>query len=628
MLTRRGWWFFLVVVLVLVLSLWTYTPAVSLLALTLLLWFLASWLLFSVRTILVHGRLGTGRELRDEQGPVQSLWVGRTFAVRVRLINLSLASLPYVRVQERVPFGVKKVRGVTHAEGPMTSAAALEVAYDINCQAPGRVRFEGLSVQLADIQGFFYRTFFVKAVQHYRVLPALADAKGHFPTKKRHNLLPLIGAHRHRRPGSGSELLDLRDYLPGDPPKMIAWKPSARRDRLMTKEFESEVPIRCTLFVDTSSSVRVGLPGRNALARLVEMVAAIAQANSAARDLTGLCLFDEHDIALVKPARSPRHMLQLYAMLADVANLAPATGEVAVQRLLPLAYGLAEEVYPHLLEPDVNYFPWWLPLWSPQPAYTLRRPPRRGHGLGRWLSRHLAYFADAVYQQIAGRLAFADWKDYRWRKQLASIFAARYRLGPGMLAVLLEDDDRFVLEMQRFLNEHHVPFELPFYGPDNEYLFAAPAKVEVLARALRGAVGRGRDNELFVLMADLLEIVDRLDPLVAAVKMAVARHHQVMVVCPWPPGIPPPDRSAREGEKREEKFKAALSDLVHGTRSTQVLELILRHTTMLRLHHAYEEVRHTFARLGVPVLCARHDESVQLILNRLERLRVLERGVR
>ena len=42
---------------------------------------------------------------------------------------------------------------------------------------------------------------------------------------------------------------------------MIAWKASARRDRLMTKELESEVPVRCTLFVDASSSVRVGPVG-------------------------------------------------------------------------------------------------------------------------------------------------------------------------------------------------------------------------------------------------------------------------------------------------------------------------------------------------------------------------------
>ena len=75
-------------------------------------------------------------------------------------------------------------------------------------------------------------------------------------TKQRNQQLP-PGVHRLRSGGSGSELLDLRDYRTGDPPKTIAWKVSARRDRLITKVFENEVPIRCTLFVDVSSSVRV-----------------------------------------------------------------------------------------------------------------------------------------------------------------------------------------------------------------------------------------------------------------------------------------------------------------------------------------------------------------------------------
>ena len=68
---------------------------------------------------------------------------------------------------------------------------------------------------------------------------------------------------------------------------------SARRDRLITKVFENEVPIRCTLFVDASCSVRLGPPGGNALAREVEIAAAVAQATVGSRDLVGLCIFDE-----------------------------------------------------------------------------------------------------------------------------------------------------------------------------------------------------------------------------------------------------------------------------------------------------------------------------------------------
>src|SRR5262249_3487199 len=154
-------------------------------------------------------------------------------------------------------------------------------------------------------QGFFYHRTFVPGVVVCPVLPARVDSRGRTVTSKQHNLLPPPGIHRLRRSGSGSELLDLRDYLPGDPPKTIAWKVSARRDRLITKEFESEVPLRCTLFVETSNSVRVRWSGQCALGRLLEIAAAVAQANCATRDLTGLCLFDEQSTqSIVRPGRT------------------------------------------------------------------------------------------------------------------------------------------------------------------------------------------------------------------------------------------------------------------------------------------------------------------------------------
>ena len=120
MLTSRGWWFFLTVLVVLVMSLWTNTTGVSLIALTLQLWFLANWLLFQLRLLAIQGRLRVVRQLADEQGPVQSLWAGRTFHVRVRLCNDGVLGLPYARVQERVPFGVQRIAGAAHVEGPVS----------------------------------------------------------------------------------------------------------------------------------------------------------------------------------------------------------------------------------------------------------------------------------------------------------------------------------------------------------------------------------------------------------------------------------------------------------------------------------------------------------------------------
>jgi uncharacterized protein (DUF58 family) len=651
MLTTRGWWLLLIALLLTALGVFARLHGLVPVGLTLLLWLAGVGALFYVRARFVTPRLEVVRTLGDERGEVDTLWAGRSFEVRVELRVPGRFGLPYAAVSDRVPFAVEFLTGAAETCGPLGRGRPLVVRYRVRPPAPGRARFEGVRVRLADLQGLFYQDTFLRAPAEYRVLPVLVDEGGHPATTKRYNLLPPPGIHRMRRPGSGSELLDLRDYLPGDPPKTIAWKVSARRDRLITKEFESEVPLRCTLFVDTSNSVRVGPAGKNPLARLVEIAAAVAQANTGVRDLTGLCLFDERAVTVVRPARTGRHLVRLLNLLADAAGLAPSTGQVRAQALLPLAYAFAEEVYPQLLRGEVNHVPFWLPWLAPQRAYTVRRPTA-GDRLYGWLpvwavlmlvvtaSGAVALAAAVVWlgavvleegmtaltAAVAGGGLVAVlglmltrrllWPRRRrlqaWRKRLAALLSLRHGLAPGGLALLMEDEELLAVHLQRFLAEHQVPYSLPFYDRQGRYLFAAPHKVEVLARALLQAVGKGHDNELFVLLADLLELPDRLGPLLRAVRVARARHHQVVVVCPWPPGLALPSSGAAAAEAPEPGRPGWL-------------ERALARTTTARFHRAYQELRQTFARLGVPVVCAASDEPVRLVLDRMERLRLLGR---
>jgi uncharacterized protein (DUF58 family) len=571
------------------------------------------------------------------------------------LRHRGLLVLPFAAVADRVPFAAVLAEGEPQASGRLARGRPLLLRYRIRPPAPGRVRFEGLRLRLADLQGLFYFETFVPAAVEYRILPVLADAGGRPATHKRHNLLPPPGIHRLRRPGSGSELLDLRDYMPGDPPKTIAWKVSARRDRLVTKEFESEVPVRSTLFVDTSNSVRVGARGCNALARLVEIAAAVTQANTGKRDLTGLCLFDEEHVQIIRPARTPRHLVEVLHGLADTAGLVPTTGQADVRDLVPLAHAFAEEVYPQLLRADVNNSPFWLRWFGTRPPWSARRPglADRAHaGLLSWAWAYglwcgIALLLAAVlggYWLLASApgkgelliwlvflaagtgllclacmLLFLGWqvllprrrRDEVRRKKLAALLSVQHGLAPGGLEALLADDEQMAVHLQRFLALHHVPFRLPFYDGNGRYLFAAPQKVDVLARALTRAVGKGHDNELFVLLADLIELTDRLDPLLPAVRVALARHHQMVLVCPWPPGLPPPGT----GDLSEEPTSAAEGGV----------ETVLRHATVARFHRSFAELRRTFGRLGVPVICGADDESVRLILDRMDRLRLVRR---
>ena len=673
MLTSRGWWYLLFIFALLAAGLLgqfaasalypresvrlTNLLSVVLLGLTLGLWFAWEWLLFAVRAGRARHGLSVLRSVSDDRGCVETLWAGRTFQVQTDVIAPVGLKIAYGILDDRVPFGVEFVTGSARYEGEIDSAKRISINYMIRCPAAGLVRFEGIRAQYSDLQGFFYRESFLPASAVFRVLPPLADIRGHSPSVKRTNLLPPPGQHRHRRPGSGSELLDLRDYVVGDPPKTIAWKVSARRDRLITKEFESEVPLRCTLFVDKSNSVRLGPPGQNALAGLVQIGAAVAQACAGTRDLVGLCLFDEESAAWTPPTRGARHLVEIMNTLTGAAALAPQTGYAPVDSLLPVAYGFAQEVYPELLHPDINRVPFWLPWLLPQPPYTIRGAAAVDH-LYRWLPVLLPiYWAAGVVGVVLACLGAASILDELrapllvsllvmlflgvglpliyiripsafffparrravvWRKRLAALFSVRYGLGPGGLGLLLEDDDRCSYYLQRFLSEHQVPYTLPLYDKKGAYLFAAPAKVKVLAESLLRAVGRGHDNELYVLLVDLLELSDALEPLLRSVKVALARHHRVMVVCSWPPGIPPP-RVSREKTEDDEMPGTDIET------SGATVRSVLQKTTTKRFHRAFDLVRKAFGRIGVPVICAQTGDPPRLILDRLELLRGLGR---
>jgi uncharacterized protein (DUF58 family) len=633
--------------------------ALVLLSLTLLAWLAWEWLLFALRVHFVLPSLRLEREIGDAQGSAAALWAGRTFSVRVRLHLDSWLGLPYLHAVDRVPFAVEPVEGSFLAEDQLRRGQPLEMAYTVSCPAAGVARFEGVRLQLADLQGFFYHVSFLAEPLELPILPSLVARPARLGVRKEDNALMPPGIHRLHRPGSGSELLDLRDYVPGDPPRTIAWKVSARRDRLITKEFESEVPVRCTLFVDVSSSVCVrggladGVGQGRAIDRLIDIAAGVVQGCTAIRDPSGLCLFDEHKVhAFVRPERSRQHQTHLLQLLAGAAVRGPHSARVPPGHLLDLAYSFTQEVYPHLLRPEVNSIPWLLRWLDVFPAHSRGRVPWRVrlHRLkprlfhaGVWqipaalslfnllllldwqtpLERRIGLF---VVSSVLSTLSFlgglgalalilsltkAVRRRALWRKQMAAVLSVRYGLAPGGLALLLEDDDALALLLQRYLGEHQVPYSLPLYDRQGRYLFAAAGKVNVLAAALLRAVGKGRDNELFVLLVDLVELDEHLTPLVRAVRVALGRHHQVILVCPWPPGLPLPQADALP-------HALAVASLIPAA----PLAGLWSEVTRQRFLSAYQRIRRRFARLGVAVVCAASDAPVPLILDGIERLRM------
>jgi uncharacterized protein (DUF58 family) len=686
MLSTRGTWFLIVVALVLVLGVFALpaagvTVAPGLVALTLLAWFIYEWAVFHVRSNAAVSRLKVTRQILQGGREVPMLWSGLAFEVRVTVENPGAVAVPFAVLEDRAAVATERTSGSNRRFGSIPAGGTIEIVYTLKAPSPGVLRFEGVQVRVADLHGFFYRRVFLRAPVEFLVLPPLTDDEGRQRATKRFNTLPPPGIHRLRRPGSGSELLDLRDYIPGDPPKMIAWKPSARRDKLITKEFENDVPVRAVLFLDTSEGVRLGPPGNTLLTRLAGVAAAVAQASAANRDLVGLTTFDETESKAASPARTKLHMINVLRRLAEVSSLQPGVTGVPPEQLTRRAYPLAQELYPELMTKQNNSMPLsrlWIPLldrkwgflvllviaWNLLWVYLFRdwrisslqsagRTTR--YTVPSWpFFLKLVVFALWVWWFMfwPAILALVFWffhsfrgwfgerrRELTKRKQLGALFALLDGSGPDAIERYVFDDDAYAARVARFLQHHLLRCPVPLYDDTGRYRFHCAGKAPVLADAMIRAVSRARDNELYVILADLAELGHELAPVVRACRVARSRHHHVLVIVPWPADVPSPDdpegattpsadaddepgpRSLWDHPRRKPRsFRERAAAMASEVKRLSLVKVV-RQSLTKQYHESFRALRRELGRVGATVMRVNDGDPVALVLDRLDRVR-------
>ena len=127
MLTSRAWWFLLFDILVLCFGILGRQPALGLLGLALLLWFLSEWLLFAIRSKLTLRNLYVERTVSDERSPVETLWAGQSFTVHVRVHLDARFTLSFAIASDRVPFAVEHLDGETECQGTLEAGKPFEL---------------------------------------------------------------------------------------------------------------------------------------------------------------------------------------------------------------------------------------------------------------------------------------------------------------------------------------------------------------------------------------------------------------------------------------------------------------------------------------------------------------------
>ena len=467
--------------------------ALTLLSLSVLLWLASEWLWFQSRLIFELPGIAVERTINGRAEDSCVCYAGRMLRIQVNITATAGRLRPWTRIRDVVPDQLAIASGTTETI-LLTSARQSSLSYDCRSRTAGICRLSGVRIRIQDPNGFFTSERFVECVQSLRILPTFDSAVSIPSRVKRLNGLPQHGIHRLQRAGMGSELLELREYTPGDPPKSIAWKVSARRDRLMTRQYESEVPIRTIVFVEDSRRTRKGSWGERQCDSFSATAANIIHTALKAGDPAGLVQFGETSWKQSTPGWGDRTLFRHLEALAMGCRLQP--GRMPWSRELQAhAMLICLEYYPHLLDTSVNIIPrTFLPTLP-----------------GRWAINNT-------------------------RSRLAGVICQLHGLTVAQWTRLIYDND--------FMGEHLARLTVdagrPFHGVSGSISSESPSVAATestfaqLAQSLRQTIGRANDNEHYIVICDLLDNAASHKVLRPVIQLARGRHHRIGFVCPVP----------------------------------------------------------------------------------------------
>jgi uncharacterized protein (DUF58 family) len=137
------------------------------------------------------------------------------------------------------------------------------------------------------------------------------------------------GMRPRRTVGAGSELHQLRSYVPGDALARIDWKASARTRRLITREFSEDQHLDVLVVIDAGrlSRVRAGRLDRFGL--YANIAARFAEVVTPNDDRVGLVVFSDRTLALCPPDRGMAAIMRIRRTLEELTVQAAESDPVA-----------------------------------------------------------------------------------------------------------------------------------------------------------------------------------------------------------------------------------------------------------------------------------------------------------
>jgi uncharacterized protein (DUF58 family) len=240
--------------------------------------------------------------------------VGRPLPVTWRWHNPAARPL-HLRVREAFPSSLV----APERERRLLLPPAADLREDITL-APlcrGRGAAGRIDLRLRGPWGLAWRQLRLDRPWEATVYPSLVGASlRSLPTQAQRRRA--AGFRSVRRIGEGRMFESLKEWVPGEDTRTIDWKATARRGKIIARQYEDEQRQQVILMVDAGRMLTAESEGQARLEAVVEAALRLAHSAVEHDDNIGLLVFADTVQQFVPPARGRRALRAVLDALADV----------------------------------------------------------------------------------------------------------------------------------------------------------------------------------------------------------------------------------------------------------------------------------------------------------------------
>ncbi|MGI8766942.1 MAG: DUF58 domain-containing protein [Gemmatimonadaceae bacterium] len=227
--------------------------------------------------------------------------IGDTREAHYRLVS-SWPRRIHATISHRMPSGI--VAPLTTASLLLAPGSQSDVAFEVTGRARGMFPLGPAALTVFGPWRLMRWSLIYYPADTIAVVPSMRSA-GRYRLLAAQHRARVAGQRVIRRRGTGTSFASLREYTPGDDPRHIDWKASARRNRLISREFSVEQGQTVMIAIDAGRMMTQLSGDQSRFEWALSAALTLADVALSAGDRVGLIVFDTEVQRYLPPSREP-----------------------------------------------------------------------------------------------------------------------------------------------------------------------------------------------------------------------------------------------------------------------------------------------------------------------------------